>query len=108
MMTVRVDREAMKDAAVLALREIYDPEIPVNIYDLGLVYGIEIDDSGGIAILMTLTSPMCPVAESLPREVETNLAAIPGVREVKVTLTWEPPWDYERMNEEAKLELGLF
>ncbi len=102
-----VDREELMDQAVLVLRDLYDPEIPVNIYDLGLIYRLDIDDRGRVEVLMTLTSPMCPVAESLPPEVEARLAAIPGVREVHVEMTWDPPWDYSQMSEEARLELGL-
>ncbi|HOT96104.1 MAG TPA: SUF system Fe-S cluster assembly protein [bacterium] len=103
-----LDREALMDQVVLTLRDLYDPEIPVNIYDLGLIYHVDIDEEGRVDILMTLTSPMCPVAESLPPEIESRLSAIPGVSAVRVTVTWEPPWDDSRMSEEARLELGLF
>jgi FeS assembly SUF system protein len=103
-----MDREELQDAVILALREVYDPEISVNIYDLGLVYQVDVDETGGVDVLMTLTSPMCPVAESLPPQVEQRLAQIAGVREVHVTVTWEPPWDDSMMSEEARLELGLF
>lgn len=102
-----IDVDDLMDAAVLALREVYDPEIPVNIYDLGLIYEINVNELGGIEIVMTLTSPMCPVAESLPLQVEESLRSIPDVRDVKVLIVWEPPWDQSMMSEEAKLELGL-
>jgi FeS assembly SUF system protein len=97
----------LKDEAIKVLQEIYDPEIPVNIYDLGLVYEVNVDPGNNIQILMTLTSPSCPVAESLPGEVEAKLKAIEGVASVKVDLTFEPPWNMELMSEAAKLELGM-
>ena len=102
-----IDTDDLMDAAVLALREVYDPEIPVNIYDLGLIYEINVNELGRVEIVMTLTSPMCPVAETLPLQVEERLRAIPDVREVKVLIVWDPPWDQDMMSEEAKLELGL-
>jgi FeS assembly SUF system protein len=102
-----METDDLMDAAVLALREVYDPEIPVNIYDLGLVYEINVNELGRVDIVMTLTSPMCPVAETLPLQVEQRLRELPGVREVTVTIVWDPPWDYDMMSEEAKLELGL-
>ena len=102
-----IDTDDLMDAAVLALREVYDPEIPVNIYDLGLIYEINVNEMGRVEIVMTLTSPMCPVAETLPLQVEERLRAIPDVREVKVLIVWDPPWDQDMMSEEAKLELGL-
>jgi len=91
-----------------ALRTIYDPEIPVNIYDMGLVYEVTIKDDADVSILMTLTSPMCPVAESLPPEVEIKVKQLEGVRSATVEITWDPPWDPEMMSEAAKLELGMF
>lgn len=97
----------LKDEAIKVLQEIYDPEIPVNIYDLGLIYEVNVDPGNNLQILMTLTSPSCPVAESLPGEVETKLKAIEGVASVKVDLTFEPPWNMELMTEAAKLELGM-
>lgn len=90
------------------LQTIYDPEIPVNIYELGLIYDVDIDPSGDVQVAMTLTSPACPVAESLPVEVESKIAALPGVRTVRVEIVWEPPWDPDMMSEAAKLDLGLF
>jgi FeS assembly SUF system protein len=97
---------ALYEAVIDALKDIYDPEIPVNIYDLGLVYGVEI--SGGHTIVtMTLTTPHCPVAESMPGEVEMRVAAVPGVGSAEVNLIWDPPWDPQKMSDEAKLELGM-
>ncbi|HSR69102.1 MAG TPA: SUF system Fe-S cluster assembly protein [Acidobacteriota bacterium] len=92
---------------VEALREIYDPEIPVNIYDIGLIYNIDISKDAKVDIKMTLTSPMCPVADSLPPEVENRVAEVEGVEESKVEVIWDPPWTMEKMNEAAKLQLGL-
>ena len=91
---------------IAALREIYDPEIPVNIYDLGLIYGVEIDE-GHVIVTMTLTTPHCPVAESMPGEVEMRVGAVPGVGSAEVNLVWDPPWDPQKMSDEAKLELGM-
>jgi FeS assembly SUF system protein len=96
----------LHDRVIEALMTIYDPEIPVNIYEMGLVYGLDVTDDGDVKISMTLTSPTCPVAESLPPEVESKVGAVEGVRDVKVELTWEPPWTPEKMSEAAKLELG--
>lgn len=89
------------------LRDTYDPEIPVNIYDLGMIYGVSALPGGKVEVRMTLTTPMCPVAETLPGEVEERIRAIPGVTEVRVELVWDPPWDREMMTEAARLELGL-
>ena len=95
------------EAVVDALKEIYDPEIPVNIYDLGLIYGVDVTEDGAVAITMTLTTPHCPVAESMPGEVELRAASVPGVREAEVNLVWDPPWGPDRMSDEARLELGM-
>ena len=95
------------ESVITALREIYDPEIPVNIYDLGLIYGVEIDDQAHAMVSMTLTTPHCPVAESMPAEVELRVCAVPGVRDAEVNLVWDPPWDPGKMSDEAKLELGM-
>jgi FeS assembly SUF system protein len=92
---------------IAALRDIFDPEIPVNIYDLGLIYGVDVDDGGGVVVTMTLTTPHCPVAESMPAEVELRVAGVPGVRDAEVNLVWDPPWDPEKMSDEARLELGM-
>ena len=95
------------EAVIDALKDIYDPEIPVNIYDLGLIYGVEIDDGGGAHVTMTLTTPHCPVAESMPGEVELRVASVPGVRDAEVNLVWDPPWGPDKMTDEARLELGM-
>jgi FeS assembly SUF system protein len=95
------------EAVIEALKDIYDPEIPVNIYDLGLIYGVEIDDGGGAHVTMTLTTPHCPVAESMPGEVELRVASVPGVRDAEVNLVWDPPWGPDKMTDEARLELGM-
>lgn len=89
------------------LRTIYDPEIPVDIYDLGLIYQVNADPKGDIKVVMTLTTPHCPVAESLPGEVETKIRGVEGVNDVDVEVTWDPPWDQTMMSEAARLELGL-
>lgn len=98
---------AIYDGVIAALKEIYDPEIPVNIYELGLIYGVDVSDEGSVAITMTLTTPHCPVAESMPGEVELRVGAVPGVRDAEVNLVWDPPWDMAKMSDEAKLELGM-
>jgi FeS assembly SUF system protein len=98
---------ALHEAVVNALKEIYDPEIPVNIYELGLIYGVDITAEGSVAITMTLTTPHCPVAESMPGEVELRVSAVPGVRDCEVNLVWDPPWDMGKMTDEARLELGM-
>ncbi|MBZ6377724.1 SUF system Fe-S cluster assembly protein [Pacificimonas flava] len=94
------------EAVVETLREIYDPEIPVNIYDLGLIYGVDIVDDHAI-VTMTLTTPHCPVAESMPAEVEIRTSSVPGIASAEVNLVWDPPWDPNKMSDEAKLELGM-
>jgi len=98
---------ALYDAVIDALKSIYDPEIPVNIYDLGLIYGVELGDDAHVSITMTLTTPHCPVAESMPGEVEMRVGSVPGVGLVDVDLVWDPPWDPQKMTDEAKLELGM-
>ncbi|MBI3061333.1 MAG: SUF system Fe-S cluster assembly protein [Deltaproteobacteria bacterium] len=90
-----------------ALRSCFDPEIPVNIYDLGLIYDVKVDAAGAVEIRMTLTSPQCPVAQSLPAEVQAKVKEVPGVTEAKVDVVWEPPWDPAKMSEAAKLQLGM-
>jgi FeS assembly SUF system protein len=90
-----------------ALRSCYDPEIPVNIYELGLIYEVKVEDSGQVQIKMTLTSPHCPAAASLPAEVDGKTRAIPGVKDVKVEVVFDPPWDPSRMSEAARLQLGM-
>ncbi len=98
--------DALKDAVIDALKEIFDPEIPVNIYDLGLIYNVEID-GGHALVTMTLTTPHCPVAESMPAEVELRVGAVPGVGDAEVVLVWDPPWSPGNMTDEARLELGM-
>lgn len=98
---------AIYDAVIEALKEIYDPEIPVNIYDLGLVYNVEVGNETHVLVTMTLTTPNCPVAESMPGEVEMRVGAVPGVGSAEVVLVWDPPWDPAKMSDEAKLELGM-
>jgi FeS assembly SUF system protein len=99
--------EEVKQRVIDVLRTVYDPEIPVDIWELGLVYDVDVSDDGEVGIRMTLTSPMCPVAESLPPEVEAKARAVEGVREVRVELVWDPPWDPGMMSEAARLELGM-
>lgn len=100
--------DSLRDQVIEALRDVYDPEIPVNIYEIGLVYEVDVNDDGSVRILMTLTSPTCPVAESLPPEVEQRVSEVDGVTSARVEITWDPPWDPDMMSEAAKLELGLF
>lgn len=99
--------DSLEDRVVEALRAIYDPEIPVNIYDLGLIYGIEADADAHVIVTMTLTTPNCPVAEIMPAEVEQKTREVQGVSGATVNLVWDPPWDPSRMTEEAQLELGF-
>jgi FeS assembly SUF system protein len=98
---------ALYESVVEALRDIYDPEIPVNIYDLGLIYGVEVSPDADVTVMMTLTTPHCPVAESMPGEVELRVSSVPGVRDAEVNLVWDPPWDPSKMSDEARLELGM-
>lgn len=102
-----VDVEAVRERIVAALKTVFDPEIPVNIYELGLIYGIQLDDEQNAWVVMTLTSPMCPVAGSLPPEVQGKIAAVDGVKSAKVDVVWDPPWSPDMMSEAAKLELGM-
>ena len=92
---------------VEALKSIYDPEIPVDIYELGLIYDVAVDTDGDAVVTMTLTTPHCPVAESLPNEVELRVLSVPGIRDAVVNLVWDPPWDPSKMSDEARLELGM-
>jgi FeS assembly SUF system protein len=98
---------AIEEQVIEQLRSCYDPEIPVNIYELGLVYEIEVTPEGKVRVTMTLTSPMCPVAGSLPGDVEARLRVIPGVTDCRVEVTWEPPWGPDKMTEAAKLQLNM-
>ncbi len=97
----------LKDRIIGEIKKIYDPEIPVNIYELGLIYKIEINDDNKVFIEMTLTSPNCPVAESLPNSVKENILKIDGIKDVDLKLVWDPPWTKDKMSEAAKLELNL-
>lgn len=97
----------LKDQVVAAMRKVYDPEMPVNIYELGLIYAVDVNAAGEVSIRMTLTAPNCPVAGSLPADVERAVRAVPGVSAVKLELTFDPPWTKDRMSEAAKLALGI-
>jgi FeS assembly SUF system protein len=97
----------LHEAITAALKEIYDPEIPVNIYDLGLIYNIEINDNNHAVISMTLTTPNCPVAETMPGDVEQRVSIVPGISSAEVNLVWEPAWDPDKITDDAKLELGM-
>jgi FeS assembly SUF system protein len=101
------DVEKIREAVIEQLRTVYDPEIPVDIYELGLVYEVQVDEQATVRIRMTLTSPMCPVAESLPPEVEAKARAVEGVSDVSIDLVWDPPWNPGMMSEAARLELGM-
>ena len=97
----------LKEKIIEEIKKIYDPEIPVNIYDLGMIYDIKVEDKNTAKIKMTLTSPNCPVAESLPKEVKDGIMQVEGIDNVDLDLVWDPPWDKDRMSEAAKLELNL-
>ena len=101
------DSDAIRQSAIEAVSTVFDPEIPVNIYELGLVYSVEVLPDNNVEIVMTLTSPMCPVAESLPGDVETRVREVDDINDVNVVLTWDPPWTPDLMSEAAKLELGF-
>lgn len=102
------DRFEIRDQILVSLRDCYDPEIPVNIYDLGLIYRIEMDDNGAVVVEMTLTSPNCPVAESLPIDIEQRIQAVPGVQSVDLSVVWDPPWEKDMMTDDAKFQLNIF
>jgi FeS assembly SUF system protein len=99
---------ALRPEIIKALSKVFDPEIPVNIYDLGLIYDVIVDAAGVVGIRMTLTAPNCPAAQILPGQVRAAAAGVPGVTDAKVDVVWEPPWDRDRMSEAAKLQLGMF
>jgi FeS assembly SUF system protein len=101
-----LEGDTLKEAVIAALRDIFDPEIPVNIYDLGLIYGVDIDE-GHAVITMTLTTPHCPVAETMPGEVELRVMSVPGIATAEVNLVWDPAWNPASMTDEARLELGM-
>ncbi len=102
----KVDKQKIEEDVIEELKTIYDPEIPVNIFDLGMIYEIDVDDEGIVFVKMTLTAPNCPVAESLPMQVKERLMAIPSLRGVSLELVWDPPWNIDMMSDEAKLLLG--
>lgn len=102
-----IDADAVRESIISALRDIYDPEIPVNIYDLGLIYRVDVDAGGVVEVDMTLTSPGCPVAQTFPGMVEERVRGVSGVNAAHVELVWEPPWCMDNMSDEVKLELGL-
>ena len=102
-----VDPEAVKAQAAEAIRTVYDPEIPVNVYELGLIYDLSVDEAGTVDIKMTLTAPACPAAGFLPGQVESVVQGVPGVSDVRLELVWDPPWGPDRMSDAAKLELGM-
>ncbi len=104
----KIEMMPLQGEVIEALRQVFDPEIPVNIYDLGLIYDVNVQPPGDVKVLMTLTAPACPVAGTLPGEVEEKIRSVPGVSSATVELVWEPAWDMSRMSEEAKLELGFF
>ncbi len=106
--TEELKARLLEAEVIEVLKTIYDPEIPVSIYDMGLIYGVQADTEGNVHIQMTLTVPGCPVAVSLPEEVRHRVSHIPGVKDCRVEVVWDPPWDPSRMSESAKLELGFF
>jgi FeS assembly SUF system protein len=106
--SVPEDGQTLEERVIAAAKTCYDPEIPVNIYELGLIYKLDVDASGDVQIKMTLTSPACPVAGQLPKDVQAKVAAVSGVKSVNVEVVWDPPWDKSMMSESAMLELGLF
>ena len=99
--------DAVRDAVIAELKTVFDPEIPVNIYELGLIYKVDVATDGATQVTMTLTTPMCPAAEELPPEVETKARGVPGVTSVQLDLVWDPPWSPEMMSDAAKLDLGM-
>jgi len=103
-----IDKEFLEKEIVSKLKSVFDPEIPVDIYELGLIYQVLLTDEGDVSIKMTLTSPACPVAGSLPQEVKDKVASIKEINDVDLELVWEPPWDKDMMSDEAKVELGFF
>ena len=107
MSEAEITEETLHDRVIAMIKTCYDPEIPVDVYELGLIYDVDVQDGGHVAVTMTLTSPMCPVAESLPPEIEAKVRSVEGVNEARVEVTWEPPWGPEKMSEAARLELGM-
>ena len=103
-----MDKDAIKDNIIAAIKTVMDPEIPADIYELGLIYTIDLDDDGKVLIEMTLTSPMCPVADSMPMEVQEKVIAVEGVTDIDLRVVFDPPWDKSKMSEEAQLLLDMF
>ncbi len=106
-MSEKIDIEALKTEIIAKLKTVYDPEIPVDIYELGLIYEITVEENGNVKILMTLTSPNCPAAEEIPADIENKVKSLEQVKELNVQITFDPPWDKDMMSEEAQLELGF-
>jgi FeS assembly SUF system protein len=102
-----IEKNLIEAQVIEMMKTCYDPEIPVNIYELGLVYDVKVDESGGVSVKMTLTTPHCPVAQSLPQEVEEKIRSVPGVKSATVEVVWDPPWNPGMMTEAAKLQLGF-
>jgi len=102
-----INQTIIEAQVIEALRTCFDPEIPVNIYEMGLIYEVKVDETGAVTVQMTLTSPSCPAAQSIPAEVEQKIRAIDGVTDVQIDLVWEPPWDQSKMSEAARLQLGM-
>jgi FeS assembly SUF system protein len=102
-----INETIIEAQAIEALRTCFDPEIPVNVYEMGLIYELKVSADGVVSIQMTLTSPHCPAVQSLPAEIEAKIRAVPGVTDVKIELIWEPPWDPSKMSEAARLQLGM-
>jgi len=102
-----INQTIIEAQVIEALRTCFDPEIPVNIYEMGLIYEVKVDETGAVTVQMTLTSPSCPAAQSIPAEVEQKIRAIDGVTDVQIDLVWEPPWDQNKMSEAARLQLGM-
>jgi FeS assembly SUF system protein len=103
-----MDKAAVEEKIIEAIKTVYDPEIPVDIYELGLIYNIDIQDDGRVNLRMTLTTPMCPVADSLPMEVQEKIAGVEGVSDVELEVVYDPPWNKEMMSEEARFALDMF
>jgi len=106
-MSEKIDIETLKAEVISKLKLVYDPEIPVDIYELGLIYDINVDEEGNVKILMTLTSPNCPAAEEIPNDIDTKVKSLEQVKDLNVQITFDPPWDKDMMSEEAQLELGF-
>ena len=103
-----IEKSIIEAQVLEAIQTCFDPEIPVNIYELGLIYGVDVDNAGNVMVRMTLTTPYCPAAQSLPPEVETKVKSVPGVVSARVQIVWDPPWNPSMMSEAARLELGIF